>query len=124
MTATLSRVGPSGQVVGVNRDAQQLAAAHAYFDEERLTNVELLDSDAYATGLLDASFDLVHVHFLFVPVGRDDELLSEMSSTVAPTACGTDTVWLLSSFSVRVTVRYWAIAASATSAGGEHGSAE
>ena len=33
------RVGPSGQVVGVDRDGQQLAAARAYVDEERLTNV-------------------------------------------------------------------------------------
>lgn len=72
------RVGPSGKVVGVERDAQQLAAARAYVEEEKLTNVEILDTDAYATGIPDASFDLVHVRFLFAPVGRDHELLTEM----------------------------------------------
>ncbi|MCA1648177.1 MAG: methyltransferase domain-containing protein [Chloroflexi bacterium] len=78
------RAGPSGQVVGVDRDAQQLAAARAYVDEELLTNVEILDTDAYATGLPDSSFDLVHVRFLFAPVGRNDQLLAEMLRLVRP----------------------------------------
>jgi hypothetical protein len=33
------RAGPSGHVLGVDRDAQQLAAARAYVAEERLTNL-------------------------------------------------------------------------------------
>jgi SAM-dependent methyltransferase len=78
------RAGPSGHVVGVDRDAQQLAAARAYVADERLTNVEILDTDAYATRLPDASFDLVHVRFLFAPVGRDNELLTEMLRLVRP----------------------------------------
>lgn len=78
------RVGPSGQVVGVDRDAQQLAAARAYVDEEKLTNVEILDRDAYATGLPNAMYDVVHVRFLFAPVGRDHELLTEMLRLVRP----------------------------------------
>jgi SAM-dependent methyltransferase len=78
------RVGPSGKVVGVDRDAQQLAAVRAYVDEEKLTNVEILDTDAYATDLPDATFDLVHVRFLFAPVGRDDELMTEMLRLVRP----------------------------------------
>lgn len=38
------RVGPAGQVVGIDRDAQQLAAARAYVDQERLTNVHFWTS--------------------------------------------------------------------------------
>src|ERR687883_2018044 len=47
------RVGPGGQVVGVDRDPQQLAGARAYVHEQALTNVAIRDGDAYATGLPD-----------------------------------------------------------------------
>ncbi len=78
------RVGPRGQVVGVDRDPLQLAAVRAYVQEEGLTNVEVLDADAYATGLPNQSFDLVHVRFVFAPVGRDDQLLQEMRRLARP----------------------------------------
>jgi hypothetical protein len=78
------RVGPGGHVVGVDRDPQQLAAARAYVHEAALGNVEVLDRDAYATGLPDQSFDLVHVRFVFAPVGRDDALLAEMRRLARP----------------------------------------
>jgi SAM-dependent methyltransferase len=47
-------------------------------------NVEIVEGDAYRTGLPDASFDLVHVRFLFAPVGRDDALLAEMLRIAKP----------------------------------------
>lgn len=78
------RVGPGGHVVGVDRDPQQLAAARACVQEAGLTNVEVLDRDAYATGLPDQSFDLVHVRFVFAPVGRGDALLAEMRRLARP----------------------------------------
>jgi SAM-dependent methyltransferase len=78
------RVGAAGQVVGVDTDARQLAAARAHVFEERLGNVEILEQDAYQTTLPRESFDFTHVRFLFAPVGRDDELLAELSGLTRP----------------------------------------
>jgi SAM-dependent methyltransferase len=72
------RVGPSGRVIGVDSDARQLEAARAYVEEEGLDNVELVERDAYRTGLTRGAFDLVHVRFVLAPAGRDAELLREM----------------------------------------------
>lgn len=80
------RVGPAGWVTGVDRDAIQLAAARAYVHEAGLANVEILDRDAYDTGLPRGAFDLVHVRFVFAPVGRDEELLREMLALARPGA--------------------------------------
>ncbi len=85
------RVGASGRVVGLDRDSRQLAGARAYLADNRLDNVEIVEGDAYRTGLPDASFDLVHVRFslrrsdaLFAPIGRDDVLLAEMLRIAKP----------------------------------------
>jgi len=72
------RVGSGGQVIGVDSDDKQLEAARAYVEENGLENVEIRKLDAYNTGLPAESFDLVHVRFVFAPVGRDQELLAEM----------------------------------------------
>jgi SAM-dependent methyltransferase len=78
------RVGPGGRVVGLDIDSRQLAGARAYVEDTRLDNVEIVEGDAYRTGLPDASFDLVHVRFLFAPLGRDDALLAEMLRIARP----------------------------------------
>lgn len=78
------RVGRSGTVVGLERDPQQLAAARAYVAESKLENVEIIQDDAHASALPDGSFDLVHVRFLFAPVGRDDALLGEIWRLTKP----------------------------------------
>lgn len=78
------RVGPDGRVTGVDLDAKQLEAARAFVQDEGLTNVEILERDAYNTELPRDSFDLVHVRFVFAPVGRDDELLAETVALTRP----------------------------------------
>lgn len=78
------RVGAAGQVVGVDVDAKQLAAARAHVLEEGLGNVEIFERDAYKTALPRESFDFAHVRFLFAPVGRDDELLAELLGLTKP----------------------------------------
>ncbi|HEV2359545.1 MAG TPA: class I SAM-dependent methyltransferase, partial [bacterium] len=78
------RVGPSGRVVGVDVDAKQLAGARAFAKEAGLSNVEILELDAYHTRLPAQAFDLVHVRFVFAPVGREEELLLEMLRLVRP----------------------------------------
>lgn len=78
------RVGSTGRVVGVDLGATYLDAARRYVQDEGLGNVEILERDAFATGLPRESFDLVHVRFVFGPVGRDDELLREMLALTRP----------------------------------------
>jgi ubiquinone/menaquinone biosynthesis C-methylase UbiE len=81
----LSRlVGEQGTVVGLDRDAVQLAAARAFVAEAKLANVSIIEGDAFNTGLPAGDFDLVHVRFLFAPVGRDAELLTEVLRLVRP----------------------------------------
>ncbi len=78
-----SRAGPSGRVVGVDRDPRLLATARGYVAEQNLANVELLDCDAFDTGLPRASFDLVHARFIMA-FGRGNELLREMLALAKP----------------------------------------
>jgi SAM-dependent methyltransferase len=78
------RVGARGRVIGVDLDVKQLAAARDYIEQEHLDNVEILERDAYQSGLPRAVFDLVHVRFVFAPVGRDEELLREMLAVAKP----------------------------------------
>lgn len=77
------RVGREGRVVGVDRDPLLLAAARDYLAQEALANVEVLDRDAFDTGLPSASFDVVHVRFLMV-FGGAERLLGEMMRLVRP----------------------------------------
>ena len=76
------RVGPAGRVVGLDTDALTLEAARAWVAQLRLTNVELVEGDAYRTGLPRASFDLVHVRFLMSTAGESDALLREAYALV------------------------------------------
>jgi SAM-dependent methyltransferase len=80
----MRRTESQGRVVGIETDAVQLAALQKYLGATGLKNVEILDRDAYATGLPDASFDLTHARFLFAPSGRDPVLLSEMIRLTRP----------------------------------------
>src|SRR5689334_21131938 len=58
------RVGPTGRVVGFDQDPKQLAAARHFVQAAGLTNVELIEGDAYHTTLPRHAFDLVHVRFV------------------------------------------------------------
>jgi ubiquinone/menaquinone biosynthesis C-methylase UbiE len=78
------RVGANGRVTGVDMDTKQLAAARAFVQENQLANVEILEQDAYQTGLPRESFDLTHARFVFAPIGRDEELLGEMLALTRP----------------------------------------
>jgi SAM-dependent methyltransferase len=62
----------------------QLRRARAFVADNNLANVEILEADAYASPLPDSSFDLAHVRFLFAPVGRDAQLMSELWRLTKP----------------------------------------
>lgn len=78
------RVGPAGRVIGIDLEAQQLAAARAFIHDAGLENVEIVEQDAYHTAFPRGSFDLVHVRFVFAQVGRDEELLHEIVGLARP----------------------------------------
>lgn len=74
------RVGPSGSVTGLDyaQDFCTIARAHAP------ANVEIVQGDAYATGLPAASFDLVHMRFLASTAGEPERLVAEAKRLLKP----------------------------------------
>jgi SAM-dependent methyltransferase len=74
ITGLLSRrVGPAGRVLGLDTDTVFLD----YARREAPSNVQLVEGDAYRTGLEAASFDLVHLRFLASTAGEPLKLLRE-----------------------------------------------
>jgi SAM-dependent methyltransferase len=73
------RVGPTGQVVGLDREPRFLAMAAPSVRERCLGNVELLRAGADATGLPSGSFDLVHERLLLNNVPRPVDVVAEMA---------------------------------------------
>lgn len=78
------RVGPTGRVVGADINPQQLDAARELTQGEGLTNIEFVEADAFHTGLPRESFDLVHVRFMFSPLGKDQALMQELLALTRP----------------------------------------
>lgn len=76
----LERVGPEGRVVGLDGDDRFLAVAQA----GTAANAEFVSGDAYATGLPDRAFDLVHVRFLASTAGDPEKLVAEAARLTAP----------------------------------------
>jgi ubiquinone/menaquinone biosynthesis C-methylase UbiE len=78
------RVGRKGKVIGLDM-GKMVEAARAYVAEHKLTNVEIVEQDAYDTGLKRGSFDLVHERLVMAPVsGRSEALLQEMCALAKP----------------------------------------
>jgi SAM-dependent methyltransferase len=74
ITEPLSRrVGVSGRVVGLDKDAEFLAHARA----RAAANVQFRQDDAYASDLPPDSFDLVHMRFLASTSGDPERVIRE-----------------------------------------------
>jgi ubiquinone/menaquinone biosynthesis C-methylase UbiE len=81
----LSRaVGDEGSVVGLDNNPRMLEAAGRWAVAQRMTNVDLVVGDAFATALPRSSFDLVHARFMFCPLGAGESLLREMIDLTKP----------------------------------------
>jgi SAM-dependent methyltransferase len=78
------RVGPQGTVVGLEYSAQFVALAQQFVRDGRLSNVEILQADASATGLPRDSFDLAHARLLLVNVPEPARFVEEMVALVRP----------------------------------------
>lgn len=73
-------VGSKGRVTGLDGDEEFLEIARTGAPE----NCEFILGDAYATGLPDKTFDLVHVRFLASTAGSPEKLVGEAVRLAAP----------------------------------------
>jgi SAM-dependent methyltransferase len=78
------RVGPSGTVVGLEKNEDFVASARTYAATKQLTNVEVVQGDARATNLPKESFDLVFCRLVLVNVPRPEQIVEEMVSLLRP----------------------------------------
>lgn len=78
------RVGPQGRVVGLDLDPAEVSAARDHVRKMGLSNVTVVEGDAFHTGFDANSFDVVHARFLIAPVGRAHDLLTEMVRVAKP----------------------------------------
>jgi ubiquinone/menaquinone biosynthesis C-methylase UbiE len=80
------RVGASGAVVGVEREARFAGMARAQIAKRGLSNVSIVEGDALGTSLEKDSFDLVHERLVLIniPVPDQQRLLSEMMTLARP----------------------------------------
>lgn len=77
-------VGPSGSVVGLELDPLLASAAEEFAADNSLSNVAIRRGDIFAGDLTESGFDLVHVRFMFAPIGRDEELLARCAALCRP----------------------------------------
>jgi SAM-dependent methyltransferase len=78
------QVGPTGEVLGLDASAAQLAIARQNCIDAGLTNVRLVESDVYATGLPRDTFDAVHCRLLLCHLQRPADAIQEMADVVRP----------------------------------------
>jgi SAM-dependent methyltransferase len=79
----VERMGPYGRVVGLDREPRMLEAAKRLAADRGLA-IGLIQADAAATGLPDATFDLVHARTLLLNVDNPDEVVGEMVRIARP----------------------------------------
>jgi SAM-dependent methyltransferase len=77
MHLLVDRVGPDGEVFGLDREARMIAMANEVAAERGL-RLTLLEGDAAATDLPPGHFDLVHARTLMVNIVNPHEIIAEM----------------------------------------------
>ncbi|GAB3058597.1 methyltransferase domain-containing protein [Micromonospora schwarzwaldensis] len=78
------RVGPTGTVIGVERDAESVELARKFVVDRTLDNVDVRQGDARATGLPGDSFDLVTERLILHNVPRPEEIVAEAVRLARP----------------------------------------
>lgn len=71
-----ARVGPDGHVTGVDTDAGSIADARRWAASLGLDNVDFMVADIFDNELPDGQFDLVHVRYVIVNIGRADDVIA------------------------------------------------
>jgi len=72
------RVGPTGHVIGIERNRESVVLAKRFVADRELINVAVIQGDASATELPGDSFDLVHARLLLVNVPYVEGVVREM----------------------------------------------
>ncbi|MGH8900451.1 MAG: methyltransferase domain-containing protein [Egibacteraceae bacterium] len=78
------RVGPSGSVVGLEREPRMLDMAALSLVERHLDTVRLVQGDAAGTQLPAESFDLVHERLVLFNVSSPEDVVAEMVRLARP----------------------------------------
>jgi len=78
------RVGPSGAVIGVEREQLFVEMALVEISKRGLGNVTMACADGLNTGLEKDSFDLVHERLVLINVSAREAFLTEMLSLLRP----------------------------------------
>jgi SAM-dependent methyltransferase len=78
------QVGSSGEVLGLDANAAQLAIARQNCIDAGLTNVRFVEADVYTTGLPRNSFDVVHCRLLLCHLQRPGDAIQEMADIARP----------------------------------------
>jgi ubiquinone/menaquinone biosynthesis C-methylase UbiE len=78
------RVGPSGTVIGLEREQRFVEMARAEIAKRGLSNVTMVQGDGLHTGLEKGSFDLVHERLVLINVSAREAFLTEMLSLLRP----------------------------------------
>jgi len=78
------RVGPQGAVVGLEREPRFAAMARSMVAKRGLSNVEVVQADANASGLPKESFDFAHERLVLILRPNPEALLAEMVALVRP----------------------------------------
>ncbi|MBV9143180.1 MAG: methyltransferase domain-containing protein [Pseudonocardiales bacterium] len=79
-----ARVGPTGEVVGLDNEPRMIKFAERTIAEHGLTNVTLVHRDAASTGLPADYFDLAHERLLLINVPAPQDVVTEMVRVVRP----------------------------------------
>lgn len=78
------RIGPSGVVVGLDREPEMLRMAETSLAERDLRGVQLVRGEIGASGLAACSFDLVHGRLIFVNNKYPQNNVTEMVRLTHP----------------------------------------
>jgi len=79
-----ARVGPDGEVVGLEREARLVALGERLLRERDPANVGFVLGAAYASGLPSCAFDLAHACLLLINLTDPGRARTEMVALVGP----------------------------------------
>lgn len=79
-----ARVGPTGSVVGLERNPEHARLAAVFCRDSGLDNVEIVTGDVLRNELPTDSFDMVHERALLVNVPKPGAILTEMIHLAKP----------------------------------------
>jgi SAM-dependent methyltransferase len=78
------RVGPTGEVVGLDRAARMIELGRQVLAARNLDNVRLVQGEADNTGLPREAFDFVHERTLLIDVPNPEAVVAEMVALARP----------------------------------------